>query len=206
MLKQQWLLSMLLFWLIIWASLSETHTSVTALHTCVCMFACLLCLLVCLDRPLIPDKSVYAMSLTVVHGQCSCSLSSSPPAKWIAALSACVVTYICTHWPFSYQICLTIWSLRLVPGWCSISLVANVSVRLLHMAAACGTVSLHFQKANIQHMMHNLWHTISYLPDVIHRLSVPRPSLFWQLLCIYLQWRKTKQMEPEYKWKRAGNK
>ena len=33
---------------IIGVSLSEPHTSVTALHTCVCMFACLLaCLLAC---------------------------------------------------------------------------------------------------------------------------------------------------------------
>ena len=90
------------------------------------------------------DKSVYAMSLTVVHSPCS--FSSSPPAKQIAALTACVVTYICTHGPFSYQICLTIWLLRLTQGWCSISLVASASVRLLHMAAACGTVSLHFPK------------------------------------------------------------
>ena len=70
----------------------------------------------------------------------------APPAEQIAALTACVVTYICTHGPFSYQICLTIWTLRLALGWCSISLVASVSVRLLHMAAACGTVSLHFPK------------------------------------------------------------
>ena len=31
-----------IFWYIIGASLSEPHTSVTLLHTCVCMLACLL--------------------------------------------------------------------------------------------------------------------------------------------------------------------
>ena len=47
------------------------------------------------------DKSVYAVSLTVAHSPCSFSFSSSPLVKWIAALSACVVTYMCTHGPFS---------------------------------------------------------------------------------------------------------
>ena len=38
-----------LWYIMIGASLSEPHTSVTSLHTCVCMLACLLA---CLDRPL----------------------------------------------------------------------------------------------------------------------------------------------------------
>ena len=55
----------------------------------------------------------------------ACVVLVAPPAGRIAALSACMVTYMCTLWAFSYQICLTIYLLRLTPRWCCISLVSS---------------------------------------------------------------------------------
>ena len=54
--------------LIIGASLSEPHTSVTALHTCVCV-----CLLACFDRSLTVNfkESLYILyKESVAYSQC----------------------------------------------------------------------------------------------------------------------------------------
>ena len=50
--------------MLIGASLSEPHTSVTSLHPCVCMFVCLLA---CLLGPTTYRKSLLALILRGLH-------------------------------------------------------------------------------------------------------------------------------------------
>ena len=58
------------------ASLSEPHTSVTALRTCVCMYVCTVCL-----RPYIPYSGKFSRSPIFAEGQSS-KISRSNFRRW----------------------------------------------------------------------------------------------------------------------------